>query len=84
MVFLKTKLLRIDLEGLGQKRAHIAKRFLTLTQADEIQDLGWIRERILHFPGEICIAVLADGDMIDVRNLRADCVQARLDATGHL
>ena len=33
----------------------------------------------MNFLGEVRVAVLADGDMIDVRNLRADCIQACFD-----
>ena len=52
---------------------------LALAQADEIQNLGRIRERILNLPGQVRVAVLTNCYVIDIGNLCANEVEASFD-----
>ena len=56
-------------------------RLFALAQADEVQDLRRIGERVLDFFRQVGVAVLADRDMIDISNLRADRIQTALTAS---
>ena len=42
----------------------------------KFKNLGGIGQRVLNFLDQIRIAVLADGDVVDIGNLRADGIQA--------
>src|SRR5437868_7857200 len=75
MVFLKFKLLRADVESRGQQRAYVAHRLFALPQTDKVQNLRRITDRILNFPDQIGVAVLTDRHMLDVRDLRPNCIQ---------
>ena len=79
VMLLKTELRGIDVERLGQQRAHVTHRFFALAQTNEIQNLGRIRKRVLNFLGEIRVAVLADRDVVDVGDLCAHRIQTRFD-----
>src|SRR5260370_21457846 len=79
VMLLKTELCGIDVEGLQQKRAHIAHSLFALAEANEVQDLGRVGERVLNLLCEIRVAVLADGHMLDIGNLRPDRIQTGLD-----
>src|SRR5438876_10249450 len=76
VMLLKTELRRINVKRGGNQRAHVAHCFLVLAKADEIQNLGGIRKRVLNFPGEVGIAILTDCDMINICDLCAGGVEA--------
>src|SRR5439155_335150 len=76
VMLLKTELRRINVKRGGNQRAHVAHCFLVLAKADEIQNLGGIRKRVLDLSGEVGIAVLTDGDVINIRHLCARGVEA--------
>ena len=75
VMLLKAQLGCINIERLGQQRPYISHGLLALAQANEIQDLCWIRQRILHFFGQVGIAVLPHRYVIDIRNPRAHRIQ---------
>jgi hypothetical protein len=79
MVLLKVKLGGVNFERLRQQRTQIPHFFFALAEANEIQNLGGIRKRVLNFFRKIGVAVLAHGDVVDVRNLCADGIETRFD-----
>ena len=64
---------------MAKQRTHVAHRLLALPQADEIQNLGGIGQRILHLFGQVGIAVLAHRHVIYIGDLGAHRIQASLD-----
>jgi hypothetical protein len=80
VVLLKPKLRQVDFEGFGQQGSYVAHRFFALAETDEVQNLGWVGESILNFFGEISVAILADGNVVNVGNLRAYGIETRLDS----
>ena len=78
VMFLKTELRGVGIERFGEQRADIAHGFFALAQANKVQDLRRTSKSVLNFLGEVRVAVLADGDVVDVTNFRADCVETRL------
>ena len=64
MMFLELQCRDIHIERLRQQCAHIAHRFFSLPHLYEIQNLGWIRQRVLNFLGEVGVAVLSDRNML--------------------
>src|SRR5205823_8233088 len=41
-----------------QQTAHIAHRLLALTEANEIQEFGWVCQSVLDFPRQVRVAIL--------------------------
>src|SRR5450755_1280261 len=78
VMLLKTKLRGIDIQGLQQKGAHIAHGFFALAKTNKVQNLGRIRKRVLYFPGQVRVAVLADRYVFDVRDFGSNGFEARL------
>src|SRR5580698_3168942 len=76
VMFAEAKRFRIDAECLGDQPSHVAHRLLTLTQADEVENLDGIRQRVLNFFRQVRIAILAYRHVIDIGNLRANEVEA--------
>jgi hypothetical protein len=79
VMLLKAELRGINVESFPEKRAHVTHGFFALAEANEVQDLRRVRECVLNLLGEIGVAVLADGYMLDVGNLCADGVKARFN-----
>src|SRR5690242_6500026 len=79
VVLLKSQLRNIRIEGLRQQRPYVAHSLFPLTKADEIQNLGRVRKRILNFLREIRIAILTNGHVLDIRDLCAHRIQAGFD-----
>ena len=70
MVLLKTELRGIDIKRLGQQRTHVAHRLFALAKTNEVQNLGRIGEGVLNFLRKVRVAVLANGYVFHIRNLR--------------
>src|SRR5581483_5991758 len=68
-----------NLKCARQKSANVLHRFLALAETDEVENLGRFGKRVLHFLGEVGVAVLADGDMVNVGKARARGVEASAD-----
>src|SRR5580658_4673936 len=79
MVLLKTQLRGVGVERLDQQRSHITHGLFALAETNKIQNLGRIGERVLNFLREVRVAVLTNGYMFNIGNLRANCIQARSD-----
>ncbi len=79
VMLLKAKFRGINFESRREQRAHVAHGFLALAEANEVQNLGGVGQRVLNFLCQIRIAVLPDGHVVDVSNLRADRIQALFD-----
>ena len=77
MMLLKLQRRGIDVERLRQQRTHIAHRLFALTHLYKIQDLRRIRQRILDFPDEVGVAILPNGNVLNVGDPRARRIQTR-------
>ena len=80
MVLAEPKLRGVDFERCGQQRANVTHRLFALAETDEIQNLRWVGESVLDFLREIRVAILADSDVVNIRNLCAYGVETRLDS----
>jgi hypothetical protein len=76
VMLFEAELAGLDIKRPHQQGAHIAHRLFALSHANEIQNLVRICQGILHFLGEVSIAILADRDVLNVRNSRSHRIQA--------
>jgi hypothetical protein len=78
VMLLKPQTFRVHIESLCQQSANVVHGGLALPHFNEVQNLGRIRQRILNLLGEICVAVLAYGDVLNIGDLCAYDIETRL------
>ena len=78
-ILFETQLFRTAVQRFCDQRAYIPHFFFAAAQADEIQQLRRIRQRIPHLLLKICIRILPDGDVVDVVYLRSRGIETGLN-----
>src|SRR5579862_1819857 len=77
VMLLKTQLRHVDIERFRQQRTNVANGLFALTKTNKVQNFGWIGDRILNFLHQICVAVLTNGNMLNIGNLYTNRIETR-------